>query len=211
MRVVIHFWYLAWPDHNVPEDPNSLIQLIKHVEKCRSNNTNNINAINNLSSLSFSEKETNATTSSSSYSGSTSTLTNLNTSTSSSTSSTSSTSSSSSLGSGAVLVHCSAGIGRTGCFLALAIGIKQLDSENMVDIVQIVCRLRKDRGGMRQTLEQYEFIYQVLAYYCVYHRKFPLNSTSTSSSPSIASPMCLQSSSSPSSSFSFNVNAQTIQ
>ncbi len=47
--------------------------------------------------------------------------------------------------SGPVLVHCSAGVGRTGCFLALSIGIKQLDLENVVDVVQILCHLRKDR------------------------------------------------------------------
>lgn len=46
---------------------------------------------------------------------------------------------------GPLLVHCSAGVGRTGCFLALMIGIKQIDAENLVDVVQIVCRLRKDR------------------------------------------------------------------
>jgi protein tyrosine phosphatase len=46
---------------------------------------------------------------------------------------------------GPLLVHCSAGVGRTGCFLALMTGIKQIDAENLVDVVQIVCRLRKDR------------------------------------------------------------------
>ncbi len=44
-----------------------------------------------------------------------------------------------------MLVHCSAGVGRTGCFLALSIGIKQLDLENLVDVVKIVCNLRIER------------------------------------------------------------------
>ena len=73
-----------------------------------------------------------------------------------------------------VLVHCSAGVGRTGCFLAISLGIRQLDAENHVDIVHIVCNLRRERGGMIQTLEQYEFIYRVLAYYCSYYMKFPM-------------------------------------
>jgi hypothetical protein len=76
---------------------------------------------------------------------------------------------------GTVLVHCSAGVGRTGCFLAISTGLRQLDAENQVDIVRIVCNLRKERGGMIQTLEQYEFIYQVLAYYCIYYKKYPLH------------------------------------
>ena len=48
-------------------------------------------------------------------------------------------------GNGPILVHCSAGVGRTGCFIAISIGIKQIEAENLVDIVQIVCRLRMDR------------------------------------------------------------------
>lgn len=44
-----------------------------------------------------------------------------------------------------VVVHCSAGIGRTGCFLAVAVGTIQLAEENNVDVLGIVCRLRHDR------------------------------------------------------------------
>ncbi|XP_034233753.1 tyrosine-protein phosphatase non-receptor type 5-like [Thrips palmi] len=62
-----------------------------------------------------------------------------------------------------VVVHCSAGIGRTGCFLAVAIGTIQLAEENNVDVLGIVCRLRHDRGGMVQTAEQYEFIHRALS------------------------------------------------
>jgi hypothetical protein len=63
---------------------------------------------------------------------------------------------------------------------------------------------------MIQTLEQYEFVYQVLAYYCIYYKKFPYIQTS-SPAMSISSPSstCLQSSAS--SNFSFNMNTQTIQ
>ncbi|CAF0907057.1 unnamed protein product [Didymodactylos carnosus] len=66
---------------------------------------------------------------------------------------------------GPVVVHCSAGIGRTGCFIALANGIKQLNKENVVDVVKILCQLRRDRGGMIQTNEQYQFLYQALSEY----------------------------------------------
>lgn len=157
-RIIYHYWYTAWPDHNLPENPNALIQLIKQVESYRSYDAD------------------------------------LNVNTKS-----------------PILVHCSAGVGRTGCFLALAIGIKQLDVENLVDIVQIVCQLRVERGGMIQTLEQYEFIYQVLAYYCLYYKKIPLISTSSSLSPSLSvsspSSLCLKSPNSTSSSFTFNTQA----
>lgn len=39
----------------------------------------------------------------------------------------------------------SAGIGRTGCFIAASIGIQQLLEENSVDVLGIVCSLRLDR------------------------------------------------------------------
>ncbi|NWT91305.1 PTPRR phosphatase, partial [Urocynchramus pylzowi] len=70
-----------------------------------------------------------------------------------------------SLGRGPVVVHCSAGIGRTGCFIATAIGCQQLKEEGVVDALSIVCQLRVDRGGMVQTSEQYEFVHHALSLY----------------------------------------------
>ncbi|CAF1386006.1 unnamed protein product, partial [Adineta steineri] len=63
------------------------------------------------------------------------------------------------------IYDCSAGIGRTGCFIALSNGIKQLNQERVVDIVRIICNLRRDRGGMIQTHDQYQFLYQALSEY----------------------------------------------
>ncbi|KAM6090526.1 receptor-type tyrosine-protein phosphatase R isoform 2-T2 [Theristicus caerulescens] len=68
-------------------------------------------------------------------------------------------------GRGPVVVHCSAGIGRTGCFIATAIGCQQLKEEGVVDALSIVCQLRVDRGGMVQTSEQYEFVHHALSLY----------------------------------------------
>ncbi|XP_047347124.1 tyrosine-protein phosphatase non-receptor type 5-like isoform X2 [Vespa velutina] len=64
--------------------------------------------------------------------------------------------------SGPVVVHCSAGIGRTGCFIALAIGMTQLLKDGNVDVLGILCQMRYDRGGMIQTAEQYEFVHRAL-------------------------------------------------
>ncbi|XP_078540184.1 tyrosine-protein phosphatase non-receptor type 5 isoform X1 [Lissotriton helveticus] len=62
-----------------------------------------------------------------------------------------------------IIVHCSAGIGRTGCFIATSIGCKQLKNEGVVDILRTTCQLRMDRGGMIQTSEQYQFVHHVLS------------------------------------------------
>lgn len=70
-----------------------------------------------------------------------------------------------SVGRGPVVVHCSAGIGRTGCFIATSIGCQQLKEEGVVDALSIVCQLRVDRGGMVQTSEQYEFVHHALCLY----------------------------------------------
>ncbi|KAG9329135.1 hypothetical protein JZ751_007539 [Albula glossodonta] len=67
--------------------------------------------------------------------------------------------------SGPVIVHCSAGIGRTGCFIATTILCKQLRKEGVVDILKTTCQLRLDRGGMIQTAEQYQFVHHVLSLY----------------------------------------------
>ncbi|XP_035745641.1 tyrosine-protein phosphatase non-receptor type 7 [Egretta garzetta] len=66
---------------------------------------------------------------------------------------------------GPIVVHCSAGIGRTGCFIATRIGCQQLKEKGEVDILGIVCHLRIDRGGMIQTSEQYQFLHHTLALY----------------------------------------------
>ncbi|XP_026568716.1 tyrosine-protein phosphatase non-receptor type 7 isoform X3 [Pseudonaja textilis] len=66
---------------------------------------------------------------------------------------------------GPIVVHCSAGIGRTGCFIATQIGCQQLKDKGEVDILGIVCQLRIDRGGMIQTSEQYQFVHHILAMY----------------------------------------------
>lgn len=43
---------------------------------------------------------------------------------------------------GPVVVHCSAGIGRTGCFIAIATGMVQLLRDGNVDVLGILCQMR---------------------------------------------------------------------
>ena len=40
----------------------------------------------------------------------------------------------------------SAGIGRSGCFIATSIGLQQLREEHMVDVLGVVCAMRIDRS-----------------------------------------------------------------
>jgi len=61
-----------------------------------------------------------------------------------------------------ILLHCSAGIGRTGTFCAIDIGIKQYLNEKTIDIPSTVVKMRHERAGSVQTEDQYLFAYLAL-------------------------------------------------
>ncbi|XP_025107080.1 receptor-type tyrosine-protein phosphatase kappa-like [Pomacea canaliculata] len=60
------------------------------------------------------------------------------------------------------LVHCSAGVGRTGTYIAIDIVMDQATEDGTVDVLDVVKRLRDDRCNMVQNKEQYSFVYEVV-------------------------------------------------
>ncbi|XP_066523944.1 receptor-type tyrosine-protein phosphatase beta [Hoplias malabaricus] len=62
--------------------------------------------------------------------------------------------------SGPTVVHCSAGVGRTGTFIVLDRALQQLDSRGTIDIYGSVFDLRLHRSHMVQTESQYMYIHQ---------------------------------------------------
>ncbi|XP_059608712.1 receptor-type tyrosine-protein phosphatase beta [Phlebotomus argentipes] len=58
------------------------------------------------------------------------------------------------------VVHCSAGVGRTGTFIALDIIMQTLKNRKSINIYEIVRQLRNERMKMVQTFHQYCLLYQ---------------------------------------------------
>ena len=106
-RLISHFQYLDWPDHGIPKDIQSFLDLVKVVDS-EEVNSNGV----------------------------------------------------------PLIVHCSAGIGRTGTFCAVHI-TNQVINECVererrlppINIFKTVLDLREQRPGMVQTKEQYQFCY----------------------------------------------------
>ncbi|KAM6458140.1 receptor-type tyrosine-protein phosphatase V-like isoform 2-T2 [Liasis olivaceus] len=63
---------------------------------------------------------------------------------------------------GPILVHGSAGVGRTGTFIALDRLLQQLKHENLVDIFGTIYSLRMNRHRMIETLGQYIFLHSCI-------------------------------------------------
>ncbi|VDK21611.1 unnamed protein product [Taenia asiatica] len=68
-----------------------------------------------------------------------------------------------------IVVHCSAGIGRTGTFIALDVSTKQLMELGVVNVPLTVARIRSQRSGCVQVSTQYLFVYRALIDFAVAH------------------------------------------
>ena len=61
-----------------------------------------------------------------------------------------------------IVVHCSAGVGRTGVIIAVDMGIELLVDGTDVDVFAIMIQMREQRTCMVQTYEQLELVYRLL-------------------------------------------------
>ncbi|XP_071953092.1 uncharacterized protein [Antedon mediterranea] len=64
-----------------------------------------------------------------------------------------------------IAVHCSNGVGRTGIFLTVVEVVERMKLENIIDVFQTVKKLRTNRPGLVQNIDQYIFCYDIISSY----------------------------------------------
>ncbi|EGG17584.1 protein-tyrosine phosphatase 1 [Cavenderia fasciculata] len=110
-RIITHYQYEGWPDHNAPNDTEPLRCLLHLINQ----NQNDLP-----------EKDQ----------------------------------------ANPIVVHCSAGVGRTGTFCTVHIMMSRIDNSPLdkvdFNLYSVVNNLRKQRPGMVQQLEQYLFCYEAI-------------------------------------------------
>ncbi|CAB3409402.1 unnamed protein product [Caenorhabditis bovis] len=67
-----------------------------------------------------------------------------------------------------ILVHCSAGVGRTGTIIAVNHIREQINAGTCttINVFDLVLSLRRQRASMVQTQDQYQFVHRCIAEYC---------------------------------------------
>lgn len=64
-----------------------------------------------------------------------------------------------------MVVHCSAGLNRTGTFCAVDICLSRYDERSIISLASVVRNLRKQRSDCLSSPEQYVFCYQIMLQY----------------------------------------------
>ncbi|OQR73621.1 tyrosine-protein phosphatase non-receptor type 11-like [Tropilaelaps mercedesae] len=139
-RRIYHFHFTAWPDHGVPSDPGCVLNFLEQVN-AKQEEANTANKGRPVA------ESVNSTDSISAPS--TGTWNPSGT-------------------AGPIVVHCSAGIGRTGTFIVIDLIVDEVKRRGLavdIDILRTIRMLRRQRSGMVQTEAQYKFVYLAVQHF----------------------------------------------
>ena len=140
---LVHLHYVTWPDHGVPEDSATLRLMCREVQRLAAGSGGGGDA---AAAAVLANGSSGGGGGGAKAAGAAAAATPV--------------------------LHCSAGIGRTGTFIAVDVLLRRIDAwfraggptkdevEAALDVPLLVHSLRQQRGGMVQTLEQYAFLYR---------------------------------------------------
>ncbi|XP_055609256.1 tyrosine-protein phosphatase non-receptor type 4 [Uranotaenia lowii] len=162
-RTIQHMQYLAWPDHGVPADPNLFLQFTEKVRSAR--NTTllqeieaslknvKLRTMDENGGLDHSERRivhTDSDESPNDMPSSTSVHQYI------------------SAANPPIIVHCSAGIGRTGVLILMDTALALMESKEPIYPLDIVQAMRDQRACMVQNVSQYRFVCECI---CAAYKK----------------------------------------
>jgi len=67
---------------------------------------------------------------------------------------------------GPVIVHCNDGAGRSGVYLSIDANIELSEEDGVFDVYGFLTKMRQQRRGLVETLNQYKFVFDTLLEYC---------------------------------------------
>lgn len=70
-----------------------------------------------------------------------------------------------------IVVHCSAGVGRTGTFIAVDWMQRALQTKGKFNVIDSIYTLREDRVALVQTADQYKFVHTACKQFCKMNKK----------------------------------------
>jgi len=156
IRKVYHFHYTAWPDFGVPCETDGVRELVNLINDYRfrdqqyhgENDSDSDNSDNSSSDLSDDNSNPSSLSTSSDDSFS---------------------------ADGPIVVHCSAGVGRSGTFIAIHYACSLIDNFIEPSILEIAAQMRCDRVGMIQNEKQFEFIHLAVQDYRNCHSEIAIS------------------------------------
>ncbi|KXJ78617.1 hypothetical protein RP20_CCG004101 [Aedes albopictus] len=166
-RTIQHMQYLAWPDHGVPADPELFLQFTEKVRAAR--NTTLLQEIEaSLKNVKLRTMDENGGLDSSErrivHTDSDESPNDMPSSTS--------VHQYISAANPPIIVHCSAGIGRTGVLILMDTALALMETKEPVYPLDIVQAMRDQRACMVQNVSQYRFVCECI---CAAYRKMVTN------------------------------------